>query len=136
MLKSLLARFSGNTVVHDPSQKLCPECRCELSELSGLGAMLCPTCRGVWVDLDNLSTFIWTPKDQLSGILSDRVIESRTFDPTAPRPCVRCSTPMENYLYDENHSLWVDACGQGHGIWFDPGEVALARQINQPEGSS
>ena len=136
LLKNLMENFRGKTVEHDPSQSLCPECRTPLKELSGLGALRCGKCRGIWVDLDNLSDFIWAPEEHLAGILSDTVIESRTFNPSAPRPCVKCSKPMENYLYDERDSLWVDACGHGHGIWFDPGEVALARQINKTQSST
>lgn len=136
LLKNLLKKFQGNSPAHDPNQTLCPQCRTQLKELLGLGAWRCATCRGIWVDLERLSGFLWAPEDQLSGILNDRVEESLTFSPSPRRPCVRCSRPMENYLYDENHTLWVDACGQGHGIWFDSGEVALARQINEEQEGS
>ena len=107
----------------------CPACKQAMLILEYKGIELdhCVVCGGVWLDAGEL------------GLLLNGTPEPPEFLTLAgaqhgTRRCPRCARKMD--VGRLSHSaVEVDACGAGHGIWLDRGElITLAReQTGRPE---
>jgi Zn-finger nucleic acid-binding protein len=104
---------------------LCPICQQPLLivELEGVELDVCPDCRGIWFDAQELRQLF-----ELAGALDNAGdLESELERlPHAParRACPRCrgrlrpaKTPVAA------GQLILDQCPRGHGLWFDDGEL-------------
>lgn len=47
--------------------------------------------------------------------------------------CVRCGQMMNRYRWNMTSQVILDECPQGHGIWFDAGEIMQMRQALQAD---
>ena len=83
----------------------------------------CTECQGVWFDAGELellldSMQLDTSKLEPGGILE--LPESETSE--KKRRCPICRHKMKKVTIGQPPIL-IDACNQGHGLWFDGGEV-------------
>jgi uncharacterized protein len=103
---------------------ICPACHDEMIvvEYKQIELDFCPGCRGVWFDSDEL--------DLLLDALDFLDLKAKAlFRPTpeasdeADRKCPYCRSKMDKALMGSGRDVTIDRCPQGHGLWFDGGEL-------------
>jgi len=108
----------------------CPKCNFELTKKYYKGMIevdACPSCRGMWLDFDEL--------DKLEDVVFDddaRKGSLAHFQSKTNYPCPQCGAGMEEFQY-RLYDLRLDTCAEnGHGFWLDAGEdervMSLMRQ--------
>lgn len=112
----------------------CPACKSTMfvMEYDGLELDNCPACEGVWFDADELGLLFTDHEGNVHPELVPDVIESLTDAVTdeKARRCPHCNKHMRKVNIGPRRRVLVDACPHGHGLFFDPGEVAdLARDL-------
>ena len=102
---------------------LCPACHDEMIvvEYQEIELDICMGCRGVWFDADELGLLLGT----LSLSMDDlgRAAEGETTEVT--RKCPYCGKAMEKVLMGPDEGVVIDKCRNGHGLWFDGGELDI-----------
>jgi Zn-finger nucleic acid-binding protein len=105
---------------------ICPVCRNDMIvvEHKNIELDYCTHCQGVWFDSGELellleSSGLESPAPFLESIIGSA--EARTTE--KKRKCPICHQKMKKVYIDESNRIMVDICGDGHGIWFDGGEV-------------
>ena len=92
----------------------------------------CLRCSGVWLDAGELETLLTIgglPHGPLSEALNQAADGSRTR-----RRCPRCPRHLREIKLGTSQKVTLDRCRQGHGLWFDAGEVEqLVRSYSQGE---
>lgn len=108
----------------------CPKCNFELTKKYYKGMIevdACPSCRGMWLDFDEL--------DKLEDVVFDDDARKGSlvhFQSKTNYPCPQCGAGMEEFQY-RLYDLRLDTCAEnGHGFWLDAGEdervMSLMRQ--------
>jgi len=90
-------------------------------ELEGIEIDHCLACGGVWLDAGELELLIG-PSDKVSslrGAFND--LQDTGGEPS--RKCPICAKFMAKTSTTGATTLMLDRCPQGHGIWFDDGEL-------------
>jgi Zn-finger nucleic acid-binding protein len=109
----------------------CPRCRLGLAAVSLLegGSVrvdICPQCRGIWFDADELDTVLAAATDD--GARIDRhlinALAERNAAPGEVRyiPCPVCSSMMNRCAQGHRSGVVADRC-KAHGVWLDGGEL-------------
>ena len=85
---------------------------------------MCAECKGVWFDSGELELVLQT--NQAESI--DELIKKIRNSPDAKtnekkRKCPICGKKMDKKNIGEDPEVLIDACNEGHGLWFDGGEV-------------
>jgi Zn-finger nucleic acid-binding protein len=112
--------------LRDPQQKpsalKCPECGRAFSivNVDGMEIDCCRYCRGMWFQPGELSYFSGQSKEIPSDNLAHR--ESR-------RDCPVCSTHMTEFVFQNPHTLLVDRCPNGHGVYLEDRELERVFEI-------
>lgn len=105
---------------------ICPACRrpAIVVEYKNIELDYCPNCRGVWFDTGELELLL-----EAAGIENPQsFIETELGSPEVDtkekkRKCPACLRKMKKAHIDKDCRIMVDVCYEGHGIWFDGGEV-------------
>ncbi|MFH0703267.1 MAG: zf-TFIIB domain-containing protein [bacterium] len=100
----------------------CPVCNKPLIivERNKIELDYCIICKGIWFDEGELQL---VPEAlNLDFRLSDILKMSKVNSKEKLHNCPRCKTKMEKVCF-ENKTPIVDHCINGHGIWFDAGEL-------------
>lgn len=108
----------------------CPKCNFALTKKYYKGMIevdACPSCRGMWLDFDEL--------DKLEDVVFDDDARKGSlvhFQSKTNYPCPQCGAGMEEFQY-RLYDLRLDTCAEnGHGFWLDAGEdervMSLMRQ--------
>lgn len=102
---------------------MCPNCHepMVVLEWEGIEIDLCPSCRGVWLDLGELELI-----GEQAGVGPARLtaaLEKARRGGVRERRCPRCRRKLRAISPEEGKAVEVDTCPRGHGIWFDHGEV-------------
>ena len=100
----------------------CPACTEPLIvlEYDQVEVDYCVACQGIWLDAGELEL-----------LFGDRAITDgflQAGDPKAavgekPRPCPICDKAMAKRVTGGGNPVVYDQCAQGHGLWFDCGEL-------------
>ena len=100
----------------------CPACKDVLIalEYDEVEVDYCAACHGVWLDAGELD-LLFGDRTMTDGFL-------RAGDKTAavhekPRPCPICRAKMAKHTTGGEAPVTYDECPQGHGMWFDAGEL-------------
>ncbi len=113
------------------TERQCPRCRVALASASLLegGRVqvdVCPQCRGIWFDADELQTVLDAAADeqarvdrQLIGALTDRNAGPAEV---CYVPCPVCSKMMNRCAHGHRSGVVADRC-VAHGVWLDGGEL-------------
>ena len=112
---------------------MCPVCKSGMIvvEYHNIELDYCADCKGVWFDSGELELMLKTY--QMEAI--EPFLENITDSPDAvsaekKRKCPICSRKMKKKTMGEQPELLIDMCGEGHGLWFDGGEIAqLIKQL-------
>jgi Zn-finger nucleic acid-binding protein len=79
----------------------------------------CTGCKGVWFDSGELELLLEEAKLFLNNILnSPGAISSEK-----KRRCPICGHKMKKTIIGQQPGILIDMCSDGHGLWFDGGEV-------------
>ena len=112
---------------------ICPVCKSDMIvvEYHNIELDYCTDCKGVWFDSGELELMLKTY--QLEGIepFLENITNSRdTSSDEKKRKCPICSRKMKKKAIGEQSHLLIDMCEEGHGLWFDGGEIAqLIKQL-------
>ncbi|MCX6067034.1 MAG: zf-TFIIB domain-containing protein [Chloroflexi bacterium] len=104
----------------------CPKCAAALTKKYYKGMMevdYCPTCRGMWLDfneLDRLEDVVFD-EDQYKGSLVHRETD-------VAWPCPACGAHLREFQY-RLYDLKLELCPQNHGFWLDAGEDERVMEI-------
>ncbi|TDI34332.1 MAG: hypothetical protein E2P00_06115 [Acidobacteria bacterium] len=82
----------------------------------------CPHCFGVWLDAGELETILGT-----TGMATGPLSAALAVAPDgirSRRRCPRCPRRLREIRLATTPEIVLDRCRQGHGLWFDQGEVA------------
>jgi len=85
----------------------------------------CNSCRGVWFDSGELELLLKSqdlkePKAFADGIFNSQEAASSE----QKRNCPICGRKMKKTPMGGQPEIFIDACRNNHGLWFDGGEVA------------
>jgi len=100
----------------------CPVCGETLANVSfrGVEINICYSCRGIWLDRGELEQLLGKAP-QAGELLKSRKRYSRSVEKL--RSCPDCGAAMIKSTIGLNSPLVVDRCPEGHGEWFDRGEL-------------
>ena len=100
---------------------ICPVCREQMIvvEFKKIELDICSTCRGAWFDAEELELLLASVGLDAAQLI--RPLEKRTEE--RHRKCPRCRRRMAKVLAGQAGEVMVDTCRDGHGLWFDGGEL-------------
>ncbi len=105
---------------------ICPVCKNDMIvvEQSHIELDYCPACRGVWFDAGELELLLESSGLESSLPFLDGILEAAEAESAEKkRKCPICRRNMKKVFIDDGGKILVDICRDGHGIWFDGGEV-------------
>jgi len=77
----------------------------------------CPSCRGMWLDfneLDKLEDMVFDDDEHKGSLVH--------FQAKTHYPCPQCGVSLDEFQY-RLYDLKLDTCTEnGHGFWLDAGE--------------
>ena len=120
LLRDLNASLANGELPTSPRN--CPECAnpFALAKIQGVELDCCPKCRGMWFDPGELQVFSGQPKEIPS---EDKVSRASRFH------CPDCGALMTEFAFVNPHSLLVDRCPNGHGVYLEDGELERVFEI-------
>jgi len=100
----------------------CPSCKHPMIvlEFEEIETDFCTNCEGIWLDAGELELFLEdsTEKDELFKSFS----EAKNSREKKIR-CPICNKKMGKSLVSSDKDIVLDECKNGHGLWFDKGEI-------------
>lgn len=100
----------------------CPKCSGTLvpTKIRDTEIDRCPTCRGIWLDANELQTLLALSPDELrpirGGKLQDDVNRRKAKCPRDQADLIRVCSAMKP-------DIILDSCPNCRGIWLDGGEL-------------
>ena len=101
----------------------CPVCKNAMItlELADVEIDFCVNCGGIWLDAGELQQLLDDP--QQARKLLDSFQQDHTCTEKA-RKCPICLKKMHKIVVGKaTPTLLIDKCRNGHGLWFDKGEL-------------
>jgi Zn-finger nucleic acid-binding protein len=84
----------------------------------------CTRCRGVWFDAGELELLLASAGRGGHEAFLESVLNSPpALTREKKRRCPICNIRMKKVYIDRQKKTPVDICPEGHGIWFDGGEL-------------
>lgn len=80
----------------------------------------CLDCGGVWLDAGELELLLESPQE-VKQLLENSSSTGETEE--SERKCPICFKKMEVIVVGKQSRVLIDRCRQGHGLWFDRGEL-------------
>ena len=105
---------------------ICPVCKSDMIivEQSNIELDYCTGCQGVWFDSGELELLLESSGLEGSSPFLGTVLNvAEASSSEKKRKCPICRRKMKKVFIDEGGEILVDICRDGHGIWFDGGEV-------------
>ncbi|MBM2825579.1 MAG: hypothetical protein HW402_1243 [Dehalococcoidales bacterium] len=118
---------------------ICPKCKSEMIvvEYRQIELDHCLGCQGVWFDSGELELLLDSAGTESGRLLLGNIRdagEARVSE--RQRKCPICVQKMKKITLGQQPAILVDVCRQGHGLWFDGGELGhLIGQIKVTEKS-
>lgn len=103
----------------------CPVCKnpMVILELDKVEIDYCPACKGIWLDGGELELLAENTRGAISFESADNVKEKKY-------KCPICNRKM-NKVEFEKSGIIIDRCKNGHGLWFDKGELNSLLSIKE-----
>jgi len=100
----------------------CPVCKNAMItlELAEVEIDHCIECGGIWLDAGELELLLGEPEK------SRQLLDSFKTDSNCTekqRRCPICDEKMQKIAVGKIHTLLIDKCAKGDGLWFDKGEL-------------
>lgn len=87
---------------------------------AGVKIQRCPSCRGAFVEYEDLKTI----ESRAGRGMSRAEARARAWDPpTDPIACPSCQSETTRREWGIGTLLFVDVCIECRGVWLDPGEL-------------
>jgi Zn-finger nucleic acid-binding protein len=104
---------------------LCPVCKIPaiVIEYDKIELDYCTRCRGVWFDAGELELLLASAGLGGHEAFLESVMKSMAASSEKKRRCPICNIKMNKAYADKEARTLVDICREGHGIWFDGGEL-------------
>ena len=120
VLRDLTDQLAGEAL--PASKRCCPECDrpFALVTVSGVELDCCSKCRGIWFDPGELQAFSHQEKEIPSDDKAHRPSRFR---------CPDCGVAMVEYTFVNPHTLLVDRCPHGHGVYLEDRELERVFEI-------
>ena len=106
---------------------ICPVCKTDMIvvEYHNIEIDYCTACKGAWFDAGELELMLKSCRIEDVDSFMEGITGSPNIQSTEQkRKCPICSRKMEKRGIGEKSQLLIDVCGEGHGLWFDGGEIA------------
>ena len=106
---------------------ICPVCKTDMIvvEYQNIEIDYCTVCKGAWFDSGELELLLKTCSIEDVEAFMGNITGSPNIESTEQkRKCPICSRKMGKKGIGEKPRLLIDVCGEGHGLWFDGGEIA------------
>ena len=105
---------------------MCPVCKEPMVafELEGIEIDHCVGCGGTWLDAGELESI-----SEAAGIATGELERSLELSGKGKRTrlrCPRCPSKLRSISIGRERPILLDRCPNGHGLWFDRGEMASA----------
>ena len=118
---------------------ICPACKNQMVavEHNEIELDYCADCHGVWFDSGELRLLLKSMSlDNRDFVLRDILNCPEPQSPEKKRRCPICTRKMKKTMIGHQPEILIDVCWEGHGLWFDGGEVVdLIRQLGgEPSG--
>lgn len=119
---------------------ICPVCKSDMIvvEYNNIELDHCNDCHGVWFDSTELELLLKCMNIESQNMLLEDILKSAEVESSEKkRKCPICSKKMKKTTIGERPGILVDFCPQGHGLWFDGGELSqLLKHLadKQPAG--
>jgi Zn-finger nucleic acid-binding protein len=85
----------------------------------------CTSCEGVWFDSGELELMLRSHQiEEIAPLLESIRNSPDAHSVEKKRKCPICGRGMKKKAIGEQPQLVIDMCGEGHGLWFDGGEIA------------
>ena len=102
---------------------MCPKCNIPMLilEWKGVEIDMCLECRGIWLDEGELELI-----SERAGVDPGRLtkaLQEAGKGKIGKRECPRCDKKLRQVHVQGQTPLDLDECPEGHGIWFDQGEL-------------
>ena len=91
----------------------------------------CIACSGVWFDSGELELLIERID---SDVIPFHPIDITEHNSDKKIKCPRCFANMKKVWFDSESKILIDSCHNGHGIWFDRGELNLILGASESGG--
>lgn len=108
----------------------CPRCKADLQPAvrHELPVNHCPSCRGIWLEQDELEKL----EDEVFDF-GDRWKGTLVFSSTAtPHQCPQCSAALRRFRY-RFYDLEMEFCPNQHGYWLDDDEDTRVLELMKRE---
>jgi len=104
----------------------CPSCSVPLIvvEREGIELDYCPRCKGLWFDAEEVEAL--NESLGLEAEIPDITPRPKARTKEKGRKCPRCGKGMEKIYMGEKPPIVIDRCRNGHGLWFESGELGQA----------
>ncbi len=117
---------------------ICPTCKADMIvvEHHDIELDYCTECHGVWFDGGELE-LLMESRDLTAAAAFIADVNSRATAKTneKKRRCPVCARKMKKVCLGHQPETIIDTCEQGHGLWFDGGEVvALMKHLAAAHG--
>ncbi|MCP4634161.1 MAG: zf-TFIIB domain-containing protein [candidate division Zixibacteria bacterium] len=89
-------------------------------ELNMIEIDFCTECSGIWLDSGELELLVGDTEEAAAMIGSFKSDASST---ERKIKCPICRKKMEKVIYSPSENIRIDRCVNGHGLWFDKGEL-------------
>jgi uncharacterized protein len=84
----------------------------------------CLQCNGVWFDAQELELLVESFRKQGAQIANTGLLTPQAANvKESPRQCPICAKKMDKVWLGKEPRVLIDSCPQGHGLWFDGGEL-------------
>jgi Zn-finger nucleic acid-binding protein len=80
----------------------------------------CTNCEGIWLDSGELELFLEDSEDKNLLLKSFSTAKSNREKRIR---CPICHKKMDKTLVSTDNDIVLDECINGHGLWFDKGEI-------------
>jgi Zn-finger nucleic acid-binding protein len=100
----------------------CPSCSNPMIilEFEEVETDFCPNCEGIWLDSGELELFLEDSSDKTELLNS---FSKTTKSREKKIKCPICNKKMNKTLVSDDKDIVLDECKNGHGLWFDKGEI-------------
>ncbi|MFH0877238.1 MAG: zf-TFIIB domain-containing protein [Candidatus Omnitrophota bacterium] len=117
----------------------CPKCvgKLEKKEIEGIEIDACFVCEGIWFDAGELEEVVKRDSKDVAYIDVGReefdggelkALKEELDAKTGKCPRCEDGTLLAKKEYQGKHTINVDVCPKGHGIWLDGGEIQELRK--------
>jgi Zn-finger nucleic acid-binding protein len=99
----------------------------------------CTNCQGVWFDSEELELLLESMNLESLNLFLNNIInfpEAKSLE--KKRRCPICNQKMKKTTIGQQPEILIDVCQEGHGLWFDSGEVGqlITQLLDKPSDAT